>query len=54
MTSGWVDFSLTRKPYRAPFGGQFTVELHDCHDQVIRFVDLETRQAGRTSQCFVC
>lgn len=54
QVTAWTDdfrlggFALYRKPYRDPYGTEFTVELHNGHDQLIRFVDVETgRPAAR-------
>lgn len=45
--TAWTDdfriggYSFGRKPRRDPFGAEFTIELDDCRDQTIRFLDAD-------------
>ena len=45
--TAWTDdfriggFSFSRKPRRDPLGDEFTIELDDCRDQTIRFLNAE-------------
>lgn len=47
--TAWTDdfriggYSFGRKPRRDPLGTEYTIELDDCHNQIIRFVDADER-----------
>ncbi|MEX2137857.1 MAG: M56 family metallopeptidase [Pirellulales bacterium] len=49
--TAWTDdfriggFSFSRKPRRDPLGTEFTIELDDCRDQTIRFLNAEDNSA---------